>query len=179
MCAEIPPQTLCMLPGLISIKWKAETTGTSKGNWKDRRKKRGVEEQGWGRRKGRNCTEPASVCPSCKLEALLGGVHGRPAKAIDFICGQRCLFLFHTNFHGQRSIKMAETPGRESVVAGWERWGQAEDKKRLRGGKSRDSDAARHAWGRSPAVLHHPQPQSSLTSLGWALASPSPPGTQE
>lgn len=37
---------------------------------------------------------------------------GDPAKSIDFISGHRGLFLFHTNFHGQRRIKMAETPGK-------------------------------------------------------------------
>lgn len=38
MCAEIPPQTPRTHPGLISVKWKAETTGTSKGNWKEEKK---------------------------------------------------------------------------------------------------------------------------------------------
>lgn len=75
--------------------------------------------------------------PSRTLDVLLGGVHGRPAKAIDFICGQRCLFfLFHTNFHGRRQIKMAETRGMECGGAGGA-GGPAGEEKRLRGGKNR------------------------------------------
>lgn len=99
-----PPQ-----PGLISIKWKAERTGTSKGE--RQRKKNEAEEQGRNEKKRKELHEPGSVRA---LDVQLGGVHGRPAKAIDFICGQRGLFfLFHTNFHGQRQIKMAATWGME------------------------------------------------------------------
>jgi len=105
-------------PGLISIKWKPEIRGTSKRNGKDRRNKSGRRSRGGGNGGGEREEAAPSRRPSCKLEALLGGVDGRPAKSIDFICGQRGLFLFHTNFHGQRSIKMAETRGREGGSGG-------------------------------------------------------------
>lgn len=69
-------------PGLISIKWKAEITGTSKGNWKDRGKKEKKTNRGGGTGDGGEEREGAAPRRrlSCKLEELLGGVHRRPCQ---------------------------------------------------------------------------------------------------
>lgn len=156
-------------PGLISIKWKAEITGTSKGNWKDRGKKEkkqtGAEERETEEKKGKELLR-AGACPanwkSCSEVST-----GDPAKSIDFISGHRGLFLFHTNFHGQRRIKMAETPRRGSGGGGGRGGGQegpAGDKKRMRGGKFCCQDVPGDGPLLSPAAHHVSSP------------SPPPPG---
>lgn len=102
---------------------------------------------------------------------------GDPAKSIDFISGHRGLFLFHTNFHGQRRIKMAETPGRGSGG------GDRRDRLVTKEAEGREILLPGPAWGWSPAVPRCPTRAQPFPTSPWGpalgICVPSPPGARE
>lgn len=79
----------------VSIECKAENnkTNASLKRRRQKNKRRGAERlKGGGR--GRTCGERQEG-PHWKLPLPFLGVCGLPAKSIDYICRQSCLFISH------------------------------------------------------------------------------------